>query len=887
MNSSEFTEARQFAGDIKRGTQLKAEQRRQEALDVHRRILAEHLESLTQAFEGGVSTEQLVHERSRLMDMILTDIWNLIFHESSDITLVAVGGYGRGELHPCSDIDILILLKEDNLQAYQTHIERFITFLWDLRLEVGHSVRTPAECAKQAEADVTVVTNLLESRILTGTENLFHEMKRLTAENRIWSRDDFFDAKLAEQRKRHAKFDDTAYQLEPNLKEGPGGLRDLQTVGWVAKRYFDTETLSDIFTLGFIDEDELTTLLRSREFLWKLRFGLHIITRRHEDRLTFSHQRELAALLGFVDNDHNLAVEQMMQRYFATVTELQRLNEILLQVLAEAIHAAKHLPKTIDLDDHFCIRNQQLQVRYEQVFVQQPGEMLRVFLLLQREDVAGIGAYTIRLLRTHRNLIDDQFRSSPENKALFLQMLREPQGITKAFTLMNRYGVLAAYLPAFENIVGRMQFDLFHVYTVDVHTLFVLRNIRHYACEEHADKHPLGNEVFARLEHPEILYIAGLFHDIGKGRGGDHSKLGAQDAKTFCDDHGLSQTQAQLVSWLVENHLVLSMTSQRQDISDPEVIKQFAERVKTTERLDYLYLLTVADSRATNPKLWNSWRDRLLKELYLRTRRVIRRSATSESDVAIQVDQRREMASQMLFDTGMTAMTIDQVWQHFNDEYFLRHNSEEIAWQTKAIHDINAPLPLVLISRTAPRGGTPIFIYAKDNDGFFAVTTTVISRLGLNIVDARILTSMDNHTLNTYIVLDHELKPIKDPQQIKTLQETLTYYLSHPDELPEASLQPVRRQLKEFHRPSQVTVENDDMTLLGVVAVDQAGLLSVIGQTFEAHDIRVHNAKIMTVSHNAENWFTITRKQDNQPLNEHEADQLKEALELALDGINQ
>ncbi|HEY3487503.1 MAG TPA: [protein-PII] uridylyltransferase, partial [Gammaproteobacteria bacterium] len=534
---------------------------------------------LVRAFHAQQPIDDIVHQRAHAVDEVLIQLWRQEFPEDSgdEIALIAVGGYGRGELHPKSDVDIMILLEERTLSRQQAGIERFITSLWDLGLEIGHSVRTCAECALEATKDVTVVTNLLESRLLIGSTVLLNKMREATAESRIWSKEDFFKAKLVEQEQRHQKFGETANRVEPNLKEGPGGLRDIQTIFWVAKRYFDAARLEDLTELGFLTKEELEALISGRRLLWKIRFALHIAAGTHEDRLLFNHQRELASLFGYQDEGHNLAVEQFMQSYYRTVTELERLNEMLLQLLHEAIEhrGSKDKPKVIN--ERFIAVHGYLQAAHDKVFVQYPPALLEIFLLKQRHpEIQGVAAQTIRLIRNHRQLIDQKFRDDPINRELFMSILKEPHGISHELRRMNRYGVLAAYLPEFENIVGRMQYDLFHIYTVDVHTLFVLRNVRRFSVPEHAHWQPTCTDIFPTLEHPEILYIAALFHDIAKGRGGDHSELGAKDVEKFCQNHNISQNNTRLIQWLVNNHLLMSMTAQRKDISDPAIIHEFA-----------------------------------------------------------------------------------------------------------------------------------------------------------------------------------------------------------------------------------------------------------------------------------------------------------------------
>jgi [protein-PII] uridylyltransferase len=860
-----------------------------ETMKSYKNILADNMESLIQAFESGSSINEIVHARAKVMDLMLVDLWNLYFSDVPDKTaLVAVGGYGRGELLPKSDIDIMILVDGDALETHQPAIEAFITLLWDLKLEIGHSVRTCDDCAREAANDVTVVTNLMEARLLAGSPSLFERMQAITAESRIWSKEDFYKAKITEQTQRHSKFDETAYKLEPNIKEGPGGLRDIQTIFWVAKRYFNAERLEDLTRLGFLTEVELSDLLKGRELLWKIRFALHATAGQREDRLLFDLQRQLANQFGYLDKNHNLAVEQFMQNYYRTVTELERLSEMLLQLLYEAIESPDDDKKPKIINKRFHAIQGYLQVRHDNVFKEYPPALLETFLIMERnQDLKGVGAHTIRLIRNHRHLIDHKFRENNICRDLFMTILKEPHGVSHELRRMNRYGVLAAYLPVFENIVGRMQYDLFHIYTVDLHTLFVLRNVRRFSVPEHANWQPTCTNIFPTLEIPEILYIAALFHDIAKGRGGDHSELGAKDAEQFCIDHGLSKNATHTVKWLVMNHLLMSMTAQRKDISDPAVIHEFALKVGDQKTLNYLYLLTVADISATNPELLSSWKSRLLLELYLRTKYVFRHGQAKPMDIHVRMQERQNEAMEILINNKLDQSICKKIWEEFGDDYFLRHVPQEIAWHTEAIAAVTPEkLPLVLIKGQGPRGTTAIFIYAQENDNFFALTTMVMARLGLDIVDARILTSNNGYTLDTYLVLDENSRPISDQNRIQEIYTLLSNTIKHPDTIPVVLSRPIPRRLKYFKTPTQITAEDDTEgthTLLEIIASDRPGLLARIGQAFMENNIRVFNAKISTIGENAENIFIITDK-NNQPIkSETDRQHLIDAIKTSID----
>ncbi|MBT8093086.1 MAG: [protein-PII] uridylyltransferase, partial [Gammaproteobacteria bacterium] len=566
-------------------------------------------------FEAGESVVELVHERARIIDQVLIGLWKEQVDDCG-AALVAVGGYGRGELHPYSDVDVMLLLPDELPSGAEDNLAGFVTALWDVGLEVGHSVRTVEQCFDEASADLTIATTLMEARLLCGPEQLFDAMQEVIGTERMWPSADYFNAKRKEQIARHHRYFDTAYNLEPNVKGSPGGLRDIQMIGWVAKRHFGATTLAELVDHKFLTRGQLKRLLDGQTFLWRIRFGLHILTGRREDRLLFDHQINLAHLLGYEDARYTLAVEQLMQRYYRTIMDLSRLNEMLLQLFEEAILMDPDAPSE-PLDRHFKVRNGFLQTVDDQVFSNDPSALLELFLVLQQnQDIQGVSAYTIALIRRNLHLIDDEFRQNPRNHRLFLSILRAPEGVTHELRRMNLYGVLGLYVPAFGRIVGRMQYDLFHAYTVDEHTLFVVSNLRRFALPRYDHEFPLCSQIMQSLEKPEIAYLSGLFHDIAKGRGGDHSELGAVDARAFCLEHGLSKYEAGVVAWLVQNHLALSSTAQKKDIGDPDVINEFAELVGDPLHLDYLYLLTVADVRGTNPKLWNSWKAQLFGDLY-------------------------------------------------------------------------------------------------------------------------------------------------------------------------------------------------------------------------------------------------------------------------------
>ena len=824
-------------------------------------------QNLYQQFDQGVSIVTLVYERSRLIDAVLRDAWELHLGDNPDAALAAVGGYGRQELQPASDVDILIIVKPEPDSRLTDALERLVTFLWDIGLEVGHSVRTVADCIREARADITVITNLMEARLLCGSSPLFQQMREATGADRIWDSEQFFAAKSQEQRDRWHKYGDTAYNLEPNIKENPGGLRDIQMIGWVAKRHFAAETLHDLVNEGFLTESEHQALIDGQTLLWRIRFALHRLTNRREDRLLFDYQRTLAGQFGFCDGANNLAVEQFMQQYYRAVQELNRLNEMLLQLFREAILLHDDIGPPVPINKRFQSRSGYLEVTSPTVFKRYPIALLEVFHILQtRPELEGVRASTIRLIRENRHRIDERFRGDLRARSLFMEILREPSGLTHAIRRMNRYGVLAAYLPAFANIVGRMQYDLLHVYTVDEHTLMLVRNLRRFVVPKHDDEFPLCSAVGRRIPKLELLYIAGLFHDIAKGRGGDHSTLGARDAWEFCRLHGLSEFDSRLVAWLVEQHLVMSMTAQRKDIGDPEVIQAFAELIGDPNRLDHLYLLTVADARATNPQRWNSWLDALLRDLYYNTRRALLRGLDNPQVQDELISQKQEEGRRLVEKYGGDPDACNALWLKFSLDFFLHNSPDEIAWQTSQILGATTvDLPLVVIRPITARGGTEIFIYTPDGTNLFARTTAALDQMALNIMDARVMTTDDGMTVNSYQVLDRNGEPVDDPEMMEEIRVVLAAALTDQGRRNPRVARSLPRRLRHFPIETRVSFSADEInrrTIMRLTTLDRPGLLAEVGAVFEQCNIRLQNAKIATVGAEVDDVFFITGSDD-------------------------
>lgn len=837
-------------------------------------------EELAARFRRGDSVDLLVAAHAGVIDAALTHLWTSNGVSDTGFCLVAVGGYGRAQLHPSSDIDILIIA--DDSDGSTEPVEQFVAQLWDTGLEIGHSVRTVADCETLSREDVTVATTLMESRRLAGAPDLYRQMVDATGPGRVWDAPSFFVAKREEQKARHVRYDDTGYNLEPNVKGSPGGLRDIQMVTWIARRHVSANDFDDLANAGFMTRGQAERLIEARHFLWTIRYGLHVLTGRREDRLLFDHQKALAELLGYEDSRFTLGVEQMMQRYYRMVMQVTRTNEMLLQLFEEDI-LMPHDSAPGVIDESFVSRNGYLQAIDDDVFLRDPSAILTVFRLLQRNpDLKGVSARTIGLMRRNRHLVDEQFRQHPRNHRLFLDILRAPRGVTTELRRMNRYGILGRYIPAFGRIVGRMQYDLFHAYTVDEHTLFVVSNLRKFALKTGACSH--CNSVMAQLPDPSLAYLAGLFHDIAKGRGGDHSELGATDALLFCREHGLKDDDSELVSWLVANHLVLSMTAQKKDLSDPDVIATFANRMGTRRRLDYLYVLTIADVQATNPKLWNSWKAKLFRDLYEATAAALERGLENPVNRRQVIDATIEAARHHLANV-LDEPTIESVWSVVDEGYFLRHSAEEIAWHTSALGAHGIVDPMMALAPRLSDNTLAIMLYTPQVQHTFAAVTARLDELGLSVLDARIEQLTNGFSLDTYIVANPSGDVLED-SVIRDVEDRLGM-IPHTEDDPIESVQRrMPRRQRMFDTRTKVVFRDDptaERTIMELVCADYPGLLYTVGMTLIDCGVYIMAAKIVTIGERAEDVFYLTDEQETA-LSTPQQESLRRALLAALPG---
>lgn len=838
--------------------------------------LSQHDANIADRYWSRHNVEDLLRERSRFFDEMLSQIWlhNIPEQAQAQLCLLAVGGYGRGEQFPHSDVDLLILAIKPS--TWSAEISAFLQDLYDLKLDIGYSVRRLVDCRREAQKDITVATSMYERRFLIGSKALSAKLDKVLSASRLWPAARFFKAKRDEQEDRHRQFDNVEYGLEPNLKVSPGGLRDLQTVMWVCQRQFSTTEPRDLEKIGALTQQERTWFLDGRRFLWWVRFGLHLLAGRKEDRLQFEYQRGLAERLGFADTQAKLGVERFMKLYYQHVLALREVNEIVFQYFEESILRGKEKPQIESINERFQIRNNYMEACHAQVFAETPTALIEMFVIMaNRRDISGVRAATIRLIRDHLHLIDDEFRRNPVAAKLFMDLLKAPYTLVSQLTRMRRYGVLGQYLPEYGEIVGQMQHDLFHIYTVDAHTMMVIRNLRRFHYRSSEEQFPVACHCVRSLPKIELIYIAGLYHDIGKGRGGNHSELGARDAIKFCVRHGLTQEDTELVAWLVEQHLTMSSTAQRKDIYDPDIIFEFAAEVKSVRRLDYLYALTVADINATNPTLWNNWRAALLRQLYGETKKALRRGLEAPIDKQATIRACQESALEKLLNGGLNTDgrlsedVIREIWKVPSDDYFLRHTPRQVAEMTYLMcnHDPQAG-PLVVLherkGQVSDEGATEISVYVADRQHLFAATVAALNRLGLSVHDASIHTSAEGLCLNTFIVLDeHGKAPGKRPSDREALQTQLTAILSATGRLPSVPKRRLPRQLKQLPTATIIKITNrsgSGASELNLTAADRPGLLASIGLLFAELGLSVLNARITTLGERVEDVFSILDK---------------------------
>lgn len=799
--------------------------------------------------------KKLLHQRCEAIDALLIHLWHSL-RLPSELTLVAVGGYGRGELFPASDIDVLILLPESPGPELQKLLEHLIGSFWDVGLEVGHSVRTVNECLEEARADITVMSSLVEARLLCGSEVLYCQF--LGRLEMGFDPRAFYQAKVLEQQERYQRHNETPFSLEPNCKESPGGLRDIHVIFWVSHAAGYGNSWRDLVRHGLLTEEEARDFAICETFLSHLRSRLHFLAMRREDRLLFDYQTILAEQFGYVDRAGKRASEQLMQKYYRTAKAVTLLNTILLQNIGAALSSAgEQSPETIDED--FQNVGGLLHVRDERLFEKNPLAIFRTFLVMQEHaELQGMTAPTLRALWRARLLITPEFRANPAVRRQFLSLFKSSRGIIHELRRMHRLGLLGTYLPAFGNIVGQMQHDLFHVYTVDQHTLQVIRNLRRFTMSEYVHEYPLCSQLIAEFENHWLLYVAALFHDIAKGREGDHSELGMKDAREFCLAHELDDSDTELIVWLVGNHLVMSHVAQKEDCSDPDVIAAFAARVKNERWLVALYLLTVADIRGTSPTVWNQWKSKLLSDLFEATRNHLERGGAPEHRGVI-ADRQAE-ALRLLRFYALSETVHEQLWKYLDAIYFLRHSPEEIAWHTRALHyRANTGHPVVKARIAHPDVGLQVMVYTQDQPDLFARMVGFFSRTGYSIVDAKVHTTQHGYALDSFMLLDMSERDC-DRDMIAYIEHELVDRLERqaPPEAPSPGR--LSRQVKHFPIKPMVEIIPDEKGMhyvLSLVAADRPGLLYQVALLLNRHGVNLETARIATLGERAEDVFLI------------------------------
>ncbi len=809
--------------------------------------------------------------RSRLVDRMLCRLWSNA-HMPAGTALIAVGGYGREKLYPHSDIDVLIALNAPPSEALAAKLECLVSQFWDIGLAVSHSVRTIDECVIAAKADVTVQTALFESRRICGDKQLHTRLQQ--AIDASMDHEQFVAAKLAEQEERHLRYAFTAFNLEPNVKESPGGLRDLHSLGWIARAagfQGDGEIWQVLQKHGLMQGDERVALERAIGFLADVRIHLHLLAGRAEDRLLFDLQSQIAQQFGFADDANKRASEQFMQRYYRIAKRVTQINTLVLKSINEKL-APCSKQRIRPINDRFRKVGQKLDIIDPQIYQTTPSAILETFLLMEKQGGAqDMTARTLRALYSARRLINRDFRQQKENKRLFIQILRQKNGVLHALRLMNQFGILGRYIPAFGDIVGQMQHDLFHVFTVDQHILQVVRNIRRFLREDFAHENPFCHRLIVEFERPWLLVLAALFHDIAKGRGGDHSELGTVDAEAFCTSHALSKKDTALVVWLVREHLTMSAVAQKQDISDPTTVAAFCKKVGDVRHLTALYLLTVADIRGTSPKVWNSWKARLLEGLYRSSLARLEQSSGASpddiGDIGDMVAQRKRdaLAHLRFFALGNSVQA--QFWKQLDDVYFLRHTDEEIAWHTRCLYyRVHENKPIVR-ARPDPDGeGIQAVVYAPDQPDLFVKLCAYFSSIGYSIMDAKIHTTRHGYALDSFNLLDASSRDI-DRETCAIIEHDLLEVLAGRLKPVPPSTGRLSRQVRSFPIAPEVLIEPDEsgqQFVVSIRAADRTGLLYTIAETLARHGASLHTARVSTLGERAEDTFLISGRSLNQ-----------------------
>ena len=824
--------------------------------------------------------EYFLNQRSENIDKLIRKA-----HDMSDLCSIkdfgifSVGGYGRGELHPFSDIDLLLLSESNLSTGEQKKIEKFISLLWDLGLDIGHSVRTLEQAKKQAREDIFTMTNMLEFRKLTGSEDLHKMYLDIIDTKNLWRNKSFIQEKIKEQIERHETFNNTSYNLEPDIKSSPGGLRDIHTIDWLIKNSLRSVSEKEKLT-GALTFEERKELNKAKYWLWVIRYLTHIEANREEDRLLFEHQIPVAMKLFPSSKTSNQAAEKLMHRYYRSSLSVSEINSTFIQNIKETYDLTKFSRKK-NLDSNFFIKNNLIHLYEMDGFKKNPSLLLELFIKLsENPTVKGIGSQTLRALKRDRDLIDSKFRSNKKNIRLFLKLLKSKRLLVTQLEKMKDLGILGRYLPEFGRITGQMQYDLFHIYTVDAHTLEVLRNMRWMSLGKSEERFPLASKLINKLPKLEILYISGLYHDIGKGRGTDHSNLGKSIVNSFCKRHLFPEEDTLLIEWLVENHLLMSVTSQKKDLSNNSVVKEFAEKVGNLETLDYLYCLTVADVSATNPSLWNSWNASLLRELYDKTKLYFRDSVLLNESIHEQ--KKKALKSLKKFKKSK----VEDLWDRFYPDYFEGSDHLDLSQHAEIIlsHE-NATV--VKIIEKEQESLSSIFIHTKDRANLFATIIGILDSENINFVDAKLYGMRDGFCTDLITISNKEEKVALESEKARTLIDKLNEALNQKLLKPKIVKRRSPRHLKHFQIPTEINFHHDmanRWTDLEISTADRPGLLASICQVFLKHGALIKKARIATYGEKAEDRFSITSKEDTPFIKQNELNNLLSDLKNSLSG---
>lgn len=830
-----------------------------------------------------IHVDELVVERANFTDAVLRKAWALqALDNQKSLSLCAVGGYGRGQMQPYSDIDILILSEKPLSKEVQEKVSVFITFLWDIKLEIGQSVRTIKETVSLAKNDITIATNLVEARLLSGCESVFNKLIDKTNQNKVWSSKDFFLAKLEEQQVRHAKFNGTSYNLEPNIKENPGCLRDIQNIGWVAKKHFQEYDGLTLIGHGYFTELEHAELIECRSNLWQIRFALHLVAKRSENRLLFDYQPEVARLIGFGDGKEG--VEKLMKHLFRIVRRVSELNSMLMLRFKQDILNLK-VKKRTELSNDFCVTDDLISPLQDNCF-DSPLKILQFLgLITKHPNIKGLNADCIHQLRNARREFQSAYYYQiRECRAYFVKLVSNPDFFDLAWDVMYKHGVLQSYLPEWDKIVGMMQFDLFHAYTVDEHTHRLVKNVRQYYTEPAL--FPRCSNIINNLDNPKLIFIAAIFHDIAKGRGGDHSVLGEKDVQIFCEQHNISANNTATIAWLVKHHLLMSVVAQRRDIYDPDVIKDFAGLVKSQERLELLYVLTLADIRATNHSLWNDWKASLLRELYLLTQKALDNGLQCQMTLNERIEDYKGKAIRLLEERNVDIEQSTAFWKQLNPDYFARFSPIQIAWHTQCILEtgkLDDNEFLVAASNETSKGGTELLIYCQDRPALFAQIASVIDSRNCSIHDAKISLTSDGYVFDSMIVLGHDNKRIDGKLQVNNFVKAIKKQLALPGHA-HSNSRKMSRRMKQLNVPTKVRFysSQEDSTLIELEALDAPGLLAKIGHLFVDANLTLRMAKITTIGERAEDIFIVSNS-DGKALTQEQQVHISKLIKNKLD----